>query len=155
MSLHHDSIITTLCCTIWSKHQNAVIALPYRLCRPELRTDNMFVWVILHINDIDSLCCHQGFLLTLGTVPFHKSKDALLHPGHNDQIHNTLFTELPHVTRRLRGGYDRQAQGTPSLIGKIWWTISASIRYPSHSVWSYRVHKYSLLMQSIKSGSFA
>ena len=34
-------------------------------------------------------------------VPFHKSHDTLLHPGHNDQIQNTLFIELPRVTQGL------------------------------------------------------
>ena len=39
-------------------------------------------------------------------VPFHKSQDTLLHPGLNDQIQNTLFTEDPHVTRTLWGWFD-------------------------------------------------
>ena len=39
-------------------------------------------------------------------VPFHKSQDTLLHPGLNDQIQNTLFTEDPHVTRALWGWFD-------------------------------------------------
>ena len=39
-------------------------------------------------------------------VPFHKSQDTLLHPGLNDQIQNTLFTEDPHETRALWGWFD-------------------------------------------------
>ena len=64
-------------------------------------------------------------------VLFHKSQDTLLHPGLNDQIQNTLFTEDPHVTRALWVGLiDCQAQRAPTLIGQRWSTISASTGYP-------------------------
>ena len=64
-------------------------------------------------------------------VPFHKSQDTLLHPGLNDQIQNTLFTEDPQETRHFGVGLiDCQAQRAPTLIGQCWSTISASTRYP-------------------------
>ena len=60
-------------------------------------------------------------------VPFHKSQDALLHPGVKDQIQNTLFTEDPHFGIGL---IDCQDQRAPTLIGQRWSTISASTLYP-------------------------
>ena len=47
-------------------------------------------------------------MLSLCIFPFHKSQDTLLHPGLNYQIQNTLFTEVPHVTRAPWGGFDWQ-----------------------------------------------
>ena len=41
-------------------------------------------------------------------VPFNKSQDTLLHPGLNDEIQDTLFAEVQHVTRALWGGFDWQ-----------------------------------------------
>ena len=45
-------------------------------------------------------------VLAMIIVPFHKSQNTLLHPGLNDQIQNTLFTEDPHVTQALWGWFD-------------------------------------------------
>ena len=51
--------------------------------------------------------CPEILLIeTTRIVPFHKSQDTLLHPGLNDQIQNTLFTEDPHETRALWGWFD-------------------------------------------------
>ena len=47
-------------------------------------------------------------MLSLCIFPFHKSQDTLLHPGLNHQIQNSLFTEVPHVTRAPWGGFDWQ-----------------------------------------------
>ena len=41
-------------------------------------------------------------------VPFHKFQDTLLHPGINDQMQNTQFSEDLHVTRALLGGFGWQ-----------------------------------------------
>ena len=48
----------------------------------------------------------DGHLTRIAIVPFHKSQDTLLHPGLNDQIQNTLFTEDPHVIQALWGWFD-------------------------------------------------
>ena len=58
----------------------------------KLYTDNLPNWI--------------GTVPTI--VPFRKCQDTLLHPGFNDLIQNTLFTELPYVTRALWGGFDLQ-----------------------------------------------
>ena len=42
-------------------------------------------------------------------VPFHKSQDTLLHLALNDEIQNTLFTELPYVKQALWVGFDWQS----------------------------------------------
>ena len=54
-------------------------------------------------------------------VSFHKSQDTLLHPGLNDQIQNTLFTEDPHVTRTLWGGFDWQPGSACADLN--WWAL--------------------------------
>ena len=45
------------------------------------------------------LCDVNDMAIGWSIVLFHKSQDTLLHPGLNDQIQNTLFTEDPHLTR--------------------------------------------------------
>ena len=97
-------------------------------------------------------------------VPFHKSQDTLLHPGLNDQIQNTLFTEDPHVTRALWGWFDwlPGSACAATLIGQRWSTISASTRYPrlnplwlvthctlSHAHHSFQSHMYHLACMEI------
>ena len=65
-----------------------------------LYTDNLPNWI--------------GTMPTI--VPFRNSQGTLLHPGFNDLIQNTLFTELPHVTWALLGGFDWQPEsGSPDL----------------------------------------
>ena len=60
-------------------------------------------WCLLATSSVSWLSLGRS-VLTI--VPFHKSQDTLLHPGLNDQIQNTLFTEDPHVTRALWGWFD-------------------------------------------------
>ena len=68
------------------------------------------------------------FIMTSLLVPFHKSQDTLLHPGLNDQIQNTLFTEDPHETRALWGWFDWLPGSACADLR--WSAISASTRYP-------------------------
>ena len=78
----------------------------------KLYTDNLPNWI--------------GTVPTI--VPFLKCQDTLLHPGFNDLIQNTLFTELPHVTRALLGGLDWQPDS--GSADRNWSALANYIGYP-------------------------
>ena len=99
-----------------------VLNLPLNTQRSHSRSQRAGKWSLILAHDrrpiyraptyiaVPLLGPHQpryiGLTLYLLIVPFHKSQDTLLHPGLNDQIQNTLFTEDPHETRALWGWFD-------------------------------------------------
>ena len=72
-------------------------------------------------------------LLVGEIVPFHKSQDTLLHPGLNDQIQNTLFTEDPHVTRALWGWFDWLPGSGLAMTSQ--WVLSSARETTSTVYW--------------------